>query len=154
MTGMLPICKYDFCPFIILNVLGKLINQRHVIVNVFCKEACSISQTQAFIYWIDLKWSKTGLKLLCNGLGHLVQVSGQFPCILFLYSQHMFAKLNWILPSRENDMLPQVSVLANRLINKWDLLNTSCVQSRNVAIGEITWGWEVRNFTCSKDISW
>lgn len=35
-------------------------------------------------------------------------------------------------------MLPQVSLLPNRLISKWDLLNTLCVQSYNVAIGEMT----------------
>lgn len=35
-------------------------------------------------------------------------------------------------------MLPQVNLLANRLISKWDLLNTSCVQSYNVAIGEMS----------------
>lgn len=38
MAVMLPICEYDFCLFIISNVLGKLINQSHVIVNVFIKK--------------------------------------------------------------------------------------------------------------------
>lgn len=156
MTGMLPICEYDFCLFILLNVLGKLINQRHVIVNVFVKKLVLFHKSR----FLHIGLIESGKKLdwnYCAMAWGLVQVSGQFPYILSLYSQHMFAKLNWILPSRKNDMLPQVNLLANRLISKWDLLNTSCVQSYNVAIGEMSWGPEIRNnetnFTCSKDVS-